>query len=47
VVALWACAFGYKVAKSRNVIGIIVDVKNNFKAEIREAQTILNASKNL
>jgi hypothetical protein len=41
VVVLRAFVFGWKVTKTRDVIRITMEVQNNSKAEIREAQTIL------
>jgi hypothetical protein len=47
MVAFRACAFDCKVTKSRNVIGITVDVQSSFTTEVQTVQTILDASKNL
>ena len=36
VVVLWACVFGCKVIKSRDVIRITVKVESNSKAKIQK-----------
>jgi hypothetical protein len=47
VVALRVFAFCCKVIKSRNVIRIFIDIKNNFTVEVQKAQFNSDASKNL